>query len=148
MRAVINTKFYLNISKIITFILRNGTRTITNIDFVKDKLQSFNIKYIYLENYNIKEQLNIIANTDILIGVHGAGLSWCIFMKNESQLLELYPGNSNTDNYIRWCNIAKIKYKRLPINITKGNVNEFRNATVNIDGIQIKYIHELLIKNI
>lgn len=69
-------------------------------------------------------------------------------MKNESQLLELYPGNSNTDNYIRWCNIAKIKYKRLPINITKGNVNEFRNATVNIDGIQIKYIHELLIKNI
>ena len=104
-----------NSTKNITFILRNGTREITNIDFVKDKLQSYNINYIYLENHTVKEQLEIIANTDILIGVHGAGLSWCIFMKNGSTLIEMYPGNSNTDNYIRWCKIANIKYKRLCI---------------------------------
>ena len=127
-------------SKNITFILRKGSREITNIDFVKDKLQSFNINYIYLENHTVQEQLEIIANTDILIGVHGAGLSWCIFMKNGSTLIEMYPGNSNTDNYIRWCNIANVKYKRLCINITTGIVNDFRNATVNINDAQLKLI--------
>ena len=127
-------------TKNISFILRNGTREITNIDFVKDKLQSYNINYIYLENHSVKEQLEIIANTDILIGVHGAGLSWCIFMKNGSTLIEMYPGNSNTDNYIRWCKIANINYKRLCVNITTGNVNDFRNATVNINGDQIQDI--------
>lgn len=127
-----------NSTKNITFILRNGTREITNIDYVKDNLQSYNINYIYLENHTVKEQLEIIANTDILIGVHGAGLSWCIFMKNGSTLIEMYPGYSNTDNYIRWCKIANIKYKRLCVNITSGNVNDFRDATVNINNEQLQ----------
>ena len=135
-----NTK---NNTKNITFILRNGTREITNIEYVKNKLQSYNVNYIYLENHSIKEQIEKIANTDILIGVHGAGLSWCIFMKNGSILLEMYPGNSNTDNYIRLCKIANINYKRLPINITKGNVNHFRNATVNINEEQLQIIENI-----
>ena len=64
-------------------------------------------------------------------------------MKNGSTLLEMYPGNSNTDNYIRWCNIANINYKRLPINITTGNVNHFRNATVNINEEQLQIIENI-----
>jgi len=135
-----NIEYRKNSSKNVTFILRKGTREITNIDYVKDNLQSYNINYIYLENHTVKEQLEIIANTDILIGVHGAGLAWCIFMKNGSTLIEMYPGNSNTDNYIRWCKIANIKYKRLCINITTGNVNDFRNATVNINDKQLQII--------
>ena len=135
-----NIEYQKKNSKNITFILRKGTREITNIDDVKNKLQSHTINYIYLENYTVKEQIEIIANTDILIGVHGAGLSWCVFMKNNSTLIEMYPGNSNTDNYIRWCKIANIKYKRLSIDITKGNVREFRNATVNINNKQLQVI--------
>jgi len=135
-----NIKYNKDITKNITFVLRNGTREITNIDYVKYGLQSYNINYIYLENHNVKEQLEIIANTDILIGVHGAGLTWCIFMKNNSTLIEMYPGNSNTDNYIRWCKIAKINYKRLSINITTGYANNFRNASVNINNDQLQTI--------
>ena len=133
-------KYKINSIKKITFILRHGTREITNIHYVKNNLQSYNINYVYLENHSVKEQLEIIANTDILIGVHGAGLSWCIFMKNGSILIEMYPGNSNTDNYIRWCKIANINYKRLCINMTTGNVNDFRNATVNINDNQLQSI--------
>lgn len=55
-------------------------------------------------------------------------------------LIEMYPGNSNTDNYIRWCKIANIKYKRLCINITSGNASNFRNATVNINDEQLQVI--------
>jgi len=139
-----NITYEINDKKIITFILRKGTRQITNIDYVKDALSSYHINYVYLEDYTVKEQLEIIANTDMLIGVHGAGLSWCIFMKNNSTLLEMYPGNSNTDNYIRWCTISKINYKRLPINITSGTVHDFRNARVNINDNHIKSIKSFI----
>ena len=65
-------------------------------------------------------------------------------MKANSLLLEMYPGNSNTDNYIRWCNIAKVKYKRLCVDITRGNEREFRKATVYINNEQLKYIQSII----
>jgi hypothetical protein len=126
--------------KSITFILRKGSRRITNIDYVKERLLRYSINYVFLEDHTIHEQLQIIANTDVLIGVHGAGLTWAVFMKNGSLLIEMYPGNSNTDNYVRWCKIAGVRYKRLPINITKGSQYEFRDATVNLDAQQIREI--------
>lgn len=133
-----------NIYKKITFILRHGTREITNIDYVKEGLEKYDVDYIYLENYTIKEQLEMIMNTDILLGVHGAGLTWGIFMKPNSVMIEMYPGNSNTDNYIRWCNISSIRYCRISINITQGNEREFRNSTVNIDIKQMNHIKEII----
>ena len=90
-----------------------------------------------MEDYSIKEQIQLYANADIVIGVHGAGLAWCVFMKKGSKLVEMYPGNSNTDNYIRLCNIAGVNYKRLTINITSGNVKNFRNCKVNLNKDQI-----------
>ena len=130
-------------NKNITFILRKGNRVIDNINTVKEQLKDLNINYVYLEDFTIKKQLEIAANTNIMIGIHGAGLTWSIFMNNKSLLIEIYPGNSNTDNYIRWCNIANIKYKRLIADITKGTVSEFRKANVNLNDTVIKEIKNL-----
>lgn len=58
-----NIKYKKNNNKIITFILRRGTRELTNIDYIKKKLS--NVNYIYLEDYSVKKQLEIISNTDI-----------------------------------------------------------------------------------
>ena len=141
-----NIKYQKKKSKNITFILRKGTREITNIDEVKHKLQSYTINYIYLENYTIKEQIEIIANTDILIGVHGAGLTWCVFMKNNSTLIEIYPGNSNTDNYIRWCKISNLKYQRLTTTQDKQKKNQnFRALDVTFNQNQIDNLNKLII---
>ncbi|MBM08573.1 MAG: hypothetical protein CMF69_03215 [Magnetovibrio sp.] len=126
--------------KKITFILRRGTREITNLDFVKKELG--NIHYIYMEDLTIEQQLKHIADTDILIGVHGAGLAWCIFMKKNSLLIELYPGDSNTNNYIRWCNIANIRYERISVNISSGDPLNFREVKVNLNKEMIRKIHK------
>ena len=128
------------IDKTVTFILRAGTRRITNIEQVKERLSRFRINYVSLENYSIKEQLDIVSNSDILIGVHGAGLTWGIFMKEGSQMIEIFPGNSNVDDYRRWCKIANIKYRRIAANISSGTADEFRLATVNLTD---KHIQEI-----
>lgn len=79
-----------------------------------------------------------------MIVLHGDGLSWCIFMKKNSLLIEMYPGNSNTDNYIRWCRIANINYKRMSINITNGNIRNFRNTNVHMNDNQLNELSNLI----
>ena len=131
--------------KNILFILRRGKREITNIDIVKKEFANTdNIEYIFLEDHNIKTQIEKYMNADVVIGVHGAGLAWCVFMKRNSLLIEMYPGNSNTDNYIRWCNIAGVRYKRICVNITNGNENNFREATVHLSVNQINTLKSLI----
>ena len=133
--------------KNVTFVLRRESRKILNIEEIQNLLKNIDIKYIFLEDYSIREQLNIIANTDIMVGVHGAGLIWSIFMKNDSLLIEIYPGNSNTDNYIRWCQIAKIKYQRLSAS-TDGDLRNFRMCNVRLTIPEINNISTCIGKNL
>tara|TARA_Y100000589_G_C27147811_1_gene627618 strand:+ start:112 stop:1074 length:963 start_codon:yes stop_codon:yes gene_type:complete len=133
----------------ITFILRKTTRKIQNIRYVKRKLRNYkNIRYIYLEDYSIDEQLRIISNTDILIGLHGAGLTWCVFMKNNSLLIELYPEYFNTDNYSNLCKLSAIRYKRLGVygSIKKKDISykQYRYVDVYFKKKHIKMLKDLL----
>ena len=65
----------------------------------------------------LRFQLLIISKTDILIGMHGAGLTYAVLMEQGSGLLELVPNYwspsllhfekiaiSRDINYIRWYN--------------------------------------------
>ncbi|KAK7485098.1 hypothetical protein BaRGS_00023638, partial [Batillaria attramentaria] len=51
-----------------------------------DKVQG-----LQLDALPMKQQLELIASTDILIGMHGAGLSHTLFLPQHGGLLELYP---------------------------------------------------------
>lgn len=133
-------------TKTVTFVLRRGTRMIKNSDFLQENMKMVN--FIYLEDYSLTKQLEIISNTDIFIGVHGAGITWATFMKKGSLLIEIYPGRSNTDNYIRWCNIAGVKYYRLSLDVVEGDdsENNFRNANMKITEQNIKLLNNIINK--
>ena len=46
---------------------------------------------IQLDNLSMKKQLLFISNTDILAGMHGAGLTHTLFLPNHAGLIELFP---------------------------------------------------------
>ena len=67
-------------------------------------------------------------------------------MKNNSTLIEIYPGNSNTDNYIRWCKISNLKYQRLTTTQDKQKQNQnFRALDVTFNQNQIDNLNKLII---
>jgi len=49
------------------------------------------MQVVYSDNIlSFKQQLEITSNTDIFIGIHGAGLTHLLFLPNWAVLFELY----------------------------------------------------------
>lgn len=52
-----------------------------------------------------KEQLEVTANTDILIGMHGAGLTHCLFLPDYAVLFELF----NCDDENCYADLSRLR---------------------------------------
>jgi hypothetical protein len=60
---------------------------------------NINFSYNYFEELAIEEQLKTIVETDIFIGMHGAGLTHLIFLKPNRVLIELVTFQSSPLKY-------------------------------------------------
>lgn len=58
---------------------------------VSDLLPGHEVLGVQIDQLSMREQLATISNTDILIGMHGAGLTHALFLPKTSGLVELYP---------------------------------------------------------
>ena len=70
----------------------------------------------HFENLSFAEQLKIIINTDVFVGMHGAGLTHVLFLKNNRALIELVPRTLSGNHFSLIASMNKIKYYpcRLP----------------------------------
>jgi len=80
---------------IITIISRNDKRRIHNevelVDNIKKRNYGVEINLVSLENYIFISQVDIVRNSDIIIGMHGAELTTAVFMPKGKVLVELFP---------------------------------------------------------
>nr|AIA83358.1 CAZy families GT61 protein [uncultured bacterium] len=51
------------------------------------------MKVVFNKNIPFKKQLEITANSDVLIGIHGAGLTHLLFLPDWAAVFELYVKN-------------------------------------------------------
>jgi Glycosyltransferase 61 len=65
-------------------------RKIVNEEQLIELLKKYNFHIICMSNLSIREQINLAANTNILIGPHGAGMAHCVFMPLRSTVIELF----------------------------------------------------------
>ncbi|KAL3851877.1 hypothetical protein ACJMK2_015576 [Sinanodonta woodiana] len=80
---------------LILFIWRRNYRKIKNEEELVLALRKFyldhDVQGIQLDAIPMKEQLQWITKTDVLIGMHGAGLSHILFLPQHAAVLELFP---------------------------------------------------------
>ena len=72
-------------------IMRTDSREIKNSNEINNYLVNNGFEIIYLENYNITQQLQMIADSKIVFGSHGSGLVNCIALSPKSKLIEVCP---------------------------------------------------------
>lgn len=132
----------------LTFIMRKGPRTINNVE---ELFEFLNTKYkvkpncVWFENMSIKNQMSLMANTDILLGVHGNGLTNLLWLPEHAGIIEIF-GNYHHYDYQIFSEISGIKYfgflNDINEEITFKNGTRFRDAT----GFPNKPINKLKLK--
>ena len=91
-------------------------RKIENEEEIVEQLQQqfplLKIQAIILENKKLEEQVSIISHTDILIGMHGAGIIHSLFfMKENTACIELFPKYWRFPHGLQIANQISVKRK-------------------------------------
>lgn len=73
-------------------------RKIVNEYDLHDTFRRRKTKIVMMENLNYKEQISLVKNTEVLIGIHGAGLTHMIYMPKNSSVIELRSEDDDKNN--------------------------------------------------
>lgn len=66
------------------------TRKIINESAVEEVLKKYDFVIVCSEQYSFFEQVSIFAKADVLVSIHGAGLTNMLFMPAKSKIIELH----------------------------------------------------------
>lgn len=81
---------------ILTFVDRRQTRRLEGLDGLLDRVRTehpgVKIEAVDFGSISLREQIDVARKTDILVGVHGAGLTHSLFMKEgRGAVVEIFP---------------------------------------------------------
>ncbi len=66
-------------------------RKIVNELELEELLSNYGFESVFLENLSVQEQAKLMHESEIVISLHGAGLTNCMFMQPSSTLIEIIP---------------------------------------------------------
>jgi len=116
----------------LTYVMRNPPRTIKNVEkffeFLNKKFR-INPKCVWLEKMTIKDQILLMCNTDILVGVHGNGLTNLLWLPNTGAVIEIF-GNYHHYDYQILSEISGVEYF--------GFLNDIKDRVIFKNGTRFK----------
>lgn len=132
----------------ITYIKRNPPRCLTPdveqrlLQEIKEKTQ-LQVHTVDFAAIPFEEQLRIIANTDILMGVHGNGLSHLLFLPSNAVALEFFPPTGFTWDYGLLAKVRGISYFGFTFDGCVTDVENPRNSEFIFHGDLNKSVNTL-----
>ena len=95
-----------------------GRKMVNEADIVKsltDSYPTLRVHRVVLEQLEIGEQLRLISQTDILLGMHGAGLTHALFLPAHAGIIELIPDyftlhNGHFKGITRWRHLKYLRW--------------------------------------
>jgi hypothetical protein len=91
---------------------KTGTRTIQNEDELERLLESFGFETHYMETYPLAKQGQILADAEIVVAPHGAGLANLLFARPGAQVIEIVPaGRYNATCYPEKSRILGLRHQ-------------------------------------
>lgn len=79
----------------ITVVQRGSTRKFRDFDSLMEKMHAqhpgYAINVVDLALMEKREQIALLQSTDVLVGHHGAGMSYVMFMRPDSAVVEILP---------------------------------------------------------
>lgn len=121
------------------YISRNKSqkrKILNESDFVL-LLSEFNYEIVYLEEFTLIQQIELMQQTKTIIGLHGAGLTNMLFMPKNSNVVELRNLNDAHNNcYFSLASDLDMNYYYEQCIGTSTNTH-FTDVTVSLESIRI-----------
>ncbi len=99
---------------VVTYVKRSSRSLAPHIEKeLLDKignLSHVDLHVVDFASMSFEQQIKTVANTDVLLGVHGNGLSHALFMSPGSTLIELFPKKSFRAEYKILASLRGLKY--------------------------------------
>lgn len=127
---------------------KSKRRFIENEKEVVSLMEKHDFKIIFMEDYLLSQQIQIISQAKIVISIHGAALSLIMFMKEKSIVLELRSKNDNINNmFFNLACAVNVNYYYLLCNFK--NISEYaNNFNLVVDILELDNEVKLLKNNI
>lgn len=116
----------------ITFVRRIKRRLILNYDGIARELRlktQFNIITAKMEGLTYKDQVELMASTDIYLSNHGAQLANIIFLRPNSIVIELFHPHLYKPCYSQIAKYARLKYYGVTSNWIRVNLTTCPSGT-------------------
>ncbi|KAJ6263290.1 EGF domain-specific O-linked N-acetylglucosamine transferase [Drechslerella dactyloides] len=98
----------------VTFIDRRGSRKLTNsrelINTLKKAYPSVHVNVVDMAPLTLRQQLDIIVRTDVLVGVHGAGHTHGFFLPSQSSVVEILPDDLAHRGFRNLASLRGLRY--------------------------------------
>ena len=149
--SVIVTDNLTPIKRIYVSRKKANRRKIINEEVIELFLQEHGFQSICFEDYTINEQVFLMQNAEILISMHGAGLTNTMFMNPKSILFELTPLVENHKQFRfpfwRIASLLKIDYYVQFCKTIDQGEKDFYSRNLEVDMDEFKNNIEKLIVN-
>ncbi|GAA6019248.1 hypothetical protein JCM10207_005053 [Rhodosporidiobolus poonsookiae] len=114
----------------VTIIDRPGTRKLVEQDALVAQLEQrlggdpsrpVQIRVVDLAVLPLAEQIRRAYATDVLVGVHGAGLTHLLFMRPGGAVVEVLPSRLDFQGFRNAAHLTELRYYRLHAKVTPGD---------------------------
>lgn len=92
---------------------RESGRFIANKKEVSKVLLKYSFTTVYPHEHDLREQVGIFSQAEIIIGIHGAGLTNLLWASKNAKVIEILPSNRRADHYTKLARELGLSYQQI-----------------------------------
>jgi capsular polysaccharide biosynthesis protein len=113
-----------------------SVRKIRNGSAVEALLQELGFEKVYFEHMSFLDQINLMQETSVFVGIHGAGMTNMLFLQNEAMIIELLNEENGDLCYFRLASCLGLSYFCMPCTEEDSELANQSDMTVNVELLQ------------
>lgn len=114
-------------------LLRRATRRLLNLQELQPLIDRLGLEPTYLEGMSFKGQLALFSEAQLVVGIHGAGLSNIAFMPDEAGVVEILPSWYRVEFFSRLARDAGLRFARVVGDPVIGGRGRKSHADLRVD---------------